>query len=92
MTIYINNYENLVIIKSPKTICVDLPIKINQNLKHEIEFIVSCNESLAKYTIKDNIIQLLIKYGHEYGHKNKKITKLFVRKFELYIKQCFLVV
>ena len=35
MKIYTDHYKNLAIIISPKTICVDLPIKINQNLKHD---------------------------------------------------------
>ena len=52
MKIYIDNYENLVIITSTKTICVNLPIKINQNLNHDIKFILSRNEFLAEYTIK----------------------------------------
>ena len=39
------------IITEVKTICINLPIKINEILEHDIKFIVSCNESLAKYTI-----------------------------------------
>ena len=59
MKSYIDIYENLV-------------IKINQSLKHDIKFIISCNESLAEHTRKNGIIQLLSKYGQEYGHKHKK--------------------
>ena len=58
-------YENLVIIVSPKTIRVNLPRKINQSLKHDIKFIVVCDEYLAEYTIKNKIIQLLLQYQHE---------------------------
>ena len=39
------------IITEVKTICINLPIKINESLEHDIKFIISCNESLAKYTI-----------------------------------------
>ena len=52
MKIYIDDYKNLVIIISLKTICVDLPLKLNESLKHDIESIVSCNESLAEYKKK----------------------------------------
>ena len=72
MKVYIDNYENVAKIISPKTICVHLPIKINQSLNHDIKFTLSCNESLAEYTRKDEIIQLLLKYEHEYGYEHKK--------------------
>ena len=51
MKIYIDNFKNIVIITSPKSTCLNLPIKINKYLKHDIEFIVSPNESLAEYKI-----------------------------------------
>ena len=60
MRIYID-YINLVIIILPKTVCIDLPIKINKILKHDIKFIINRNESLAEYTIKNKIRQLLFK-------------------------------
>ena len=60
MRIYID-YINLVIIILPKTVSIDLPIKINKILKHDIKFIISRNESLAEYTIKNKIRQLLFK-------------------------------
>ena len=47
MKIDIDDYENLVIIATPRT--VDLPIKTSKSLKHDIKFIVSCKESLAEY-------------------------------------------
>ena len=58
MKIYNDDYKNLVIMISPKTICVDLPIKNNGILKYDIKFIVSCNKSLAKYKIKKEICRL----------------------------------
>ena len=62
MKIYIDECKNLVIVVSPKTICVNLPIKISQNLEHDIKYIISCNESLAEYTMKNEISQLLFQY------------------------------
>ena len=64
------NYDNkLVIIMQPKSICINLSIKINISLEHDIKSIVSRNESLTEYTIKNEIRQLLFKYGHE--HKRR---------------------
>ena len=66
MNIYIDGYKNLVIIIPAKAIRANLSIKINESLKYEIKIIVSCNESLIQYKIKNNICGLL--YGLEYGH------------------------
>ena len=52
MKIYNDDYKNHVIITSPKTIHVDLPIEINESLKPDIEFIKNRSESLAEYKIK----------------------------------------
>ena len=52
MKIYIDDSKNLVVITSPKTIRVDLSIRIDESLKHDIKFTVSCHESLAEYKIK----------------------------------------
>ena len=41
MKIYINDDNNLVIITSPKTICVNLAIKVNESIKQDLKFIVS---------------------------------------------------
>ena len=41
----IDDYKNLVMITLPKTIRVDLSIKMNNGIKHDIRFIVSRNES-----------------------------------------------
>ena len=41
--------ENMIWIRDPKTFCFnfDWPKYANKNLKHEIEFIIKSNESLA---------------------------------------------
>ena len=36
-----------------------------KNLKHEMEFIIKSNKSLAENKIKNEIEQLLLKYKHE---------------------------
>ena len=41
----IDDYKNLVMITLPKIIRVDLPIKMNNDIKHDIRFIISRNES-----------------------------------------------
>ena len=58
--------ENIIMIRDPKTFCFnfDLPKYVDENLKHEIEFIVKINESLAENKVKDEIEQLLSKYKH----------------------------
>ena len=42
--------ENMIMIRDPKTIYFDFhwPKNVDENLKHEIEFIKKCNESLAE--------------------------------------------
>ena len=62
MKIYTDDYNILVIITSPKTICVDLSTKISKSLKNDIKFIVSHNGPLAEYKIKKEICRLL--YEH----------------------------
>ena len=58
--------ENMIVIRDPKTFCFnfDLPKDVDENLKHEIEFIIKSNESLAEIIIKNDIEQLLLKYKH----------------------------
>ena len=58
--------ENMIVIRDPKTFCFnfDWPKDVDENLKHEIEFIIKSNESLAENKIKNYIEQLLIKYNH----------------------------
>ena len=54
----------LVIIAEPETICFDLPKKVDNNLKHEIDSTIKDNGILAEYTAKTEICQLLSKYNH----------------------------
>ena len=37
---------------------------VDENLKHDIEFVIRSNESLAENKIKNKIEQLLLKYKH----------------------------
>ena len=54
----------MIVIKDLKTFCFnfDWPKDVDENLKHEIEFIIKSNESLAENKIKTKIEQLLLKY------------------------------
>ena len=58
--------ENMIVIRDPKTFCFnfDWPEVVDENLKHEIEFIIKRNESLVENKIKNKIEQLLFKYKH----------------------------
>ena len=58
--------ENMIVIRDPKTFYFDFdwPKNVDENLKHEIEFIIKSNESLAENKIKNEIEQLLLKYKH----------------------------
>ena len=67
MRVYIDENE-LKIYAKPKFVHIDLPMKINESLGSNIKFIVSCNESLTEYSVKNEIKRLLFKYEHE--HKN----------------------
>ena len=42
----------------------DWPKDVDENLNHEIEFVIKGNESLAENKIKNKIEQLLLKYKH----------------------------
>ena len=48
----------MIVIRDPKTF--DWPKDIDESLKHEIEFIIKSNESLAENKIKNEIEQLLL--------------------------------
>ena len=51
----------------------DWPKDVDESLKHEIEFIINNNESLAENKIKNEIEQLLSKYEHGNNvHKHGK--------------------
>ena len=58
--------ENIIVIKDPKTFCFnfDRPKDFDENLNHEIEFIIKRNESSAENKIKNKIEELLLKYKH----------------------------
>ena len=58
--------KNMTVIRDPKTSCFnfDRPKDVDENLKHEIEFIIKSNESLAENKLKSKIEQLLLKYKH----------------------------
>ena len=49
--------ENMILIRDPRTFCFnfDWPKHVDDNLKHEIEFIVKSNKSLAENKIKNEI-------------------------------------
>ena len=58
--------ENMILIRDPKTFCFNFDwLKcVDESLKHEIEFVIKSNESLAENEIKNQIEQLLLKYKH----------------------------
>ena len=51
----------MIVIRDHKNFCFnfDWPNDVDENLKHEIEFIIISNESLAKNKTKNKIEQLL---------------------------------
>ena len=66
--------ENMILIRDPKTFCFNFnwPKYSDEDLKHEIEFIIKSNKSLVGNKIKNEIQQLLSKYKngnniHEHG-------------------------
>ena len=58
--------DNIIGIRDPKTFCFnfDRPKYADEKLKHEIEFIIKSNDSLAENKIKHEFKQLLLKYKH----------------------------
>ena len=56
----------MIVIRDPKTFYFDFewPKDVEMNLKHEIEYIIKINESLAENKIKNETKQLLSKYKH----------------------------
>ena len=58
--------ENMAVIREPKTFYFhfDWLKHDDETLKHEIEFIIKSNESLAENKTKNEIEQLLLKYKH----------------------------
>ena len=58
--------ENMVVIRDPKTFYLDFdwPKDVDENLKHENEFIIKSKESLTENKIKNEIEHLLSKCKH----------------------------
>ena len=52
--------EKMIVIRDSRTFCFnfDWSKYVDENLKHEIEFIVKSNESLAENKIRNNVEQL----------------------------------
>ena len=67
--------ENMIGMQDPKSFYFhfDWPKDVDENLKHETEFIIKSNNSLAENKIKSKIEQLLLKYKHgNYIHEHGK--------------------
>ena len=63
----------LVMATESKTVHFDLPKDDGISLKHEIDFIVTCNEFSAENKFKNKIRQLMPKYKHENDiHEHRK--------------------
>ena len=65
----------MIVIRDPNTFCFnfDLTKDVDENLKHEFEFAIKSNESLAENEIKNDIEQLLLIYKHENNiHEHEK--------------------
>ena len=65
----------MIVIRDPKTFYFefDWPKDVDENLKHEIEFILKSTESLAENKIKNKMKQLLLKYKHGNNiHEHRK--------------------
>ena len=56
--------SKLTIITKPKNFHYDLPKDIDNNLEHEIDYIIRHNKLLTKLAIKSKISQLLSKHKH----------------------------
>ena len=67
--------ENKIVIRDPKTFYsdVDWSKNVDENLKHDINFIIKNNESLAENKTKNENEQLLLKYRHGNNiHEHRK--------------------
>ena len=65
----------MIVIRDPKTFSFHFvwAKDVDENLKHETEFIIKTNESLVENKIKNGIEQLLLKYKHGNNiHENIK--------------------
>ena len=72
--------ENMTVTRDPKTsgFNFDWPKDLDEKLKHEIEFIIERNESLAWNKIKNEIEQSLSKYVHEHRKQQNNKPHKFV--------------
>ena len=67
--------KNMIVIRDLETFCFnfDWPQDVDEDLKHEIEFIIKSNKSLAENKIKIEIEQLLLIYKHGNNiHEHRK--------------------
>ena len=67
--------ENVIVIRDPNFFSFNFnwPKVVDENLKHETEFIIKSNESLVANKIKNEIEQLLSKYKHGNNiHEHRK--------------------
>ena len=67
----------MIVLRNPKTFWINFGCSsdTDENLKHEIELIITCNESLAENKIKNKIEQLLLKYkngNNIYYHRKQQ--------------------
>ena len=74
--------------RDPKTFYFSFywPKDVDENLKHENEFIIKSNESLAENKMKNEIEQLLSKYKygnniHEHGQQQNEWANKFALNF-----------
>ena len=71
----------MIVIRDTRTFCFnfDWSKYVDENLKHEIEFIVKSNESLAENKIRNNIEQFFWKYKHGNNiHEHRRQQKEWV--------------
>ena len=67
--------QNMVVIREPKTFYFDFdwPKNVDDNSKHEIEYIIKSNEPSADNKTKNETEQLLSKYKYKNNiHENGK--------------------
>ena len=69
--------ENVIVIRDPKSFyfVFDWPKNVNDNLKHETEFIIKSNESLAENKRKEKIEQFLLNVSMEIIFMNTENSK-----------------
>ena len=56
----------MIFVRDPKTFCFNFhwPKYVDENLMHEIQFIIKSNESIDENKVKNEIEQLLLRYKH----------------------------